>query len=549
MSDKPNVVVIGSGFGGAVFACRLAEKQTYSVHVLERGRRYGRNEFPRRPDQLREAFWDPDDGMFGLFEYQSFYETDIDVWTASGVGGGSLIYANVLYEMPPEFFEGWPGGITRQVLDPYYAKVIDMMEARSYPINELPYSNTPKTKALQRANERMASDPLGKPGARLEWPKLALQFGPPGDKLNKQGVPQSNCLMCGECNIGCNYHAKNTLDLNYLARAEKFGATVHANAEVWAILREPDESGYLVVYRDPRFRSAPFEQIKAKYVIVSAGSLGSTKLLLRMKHSGQLPHLSTALGTKWSGNGDLLGLSKSSAQPVYPSTGPTITAAVRFFHGSYPDGFAHGLFVEDAAVPNLLAWYLAAMSPTWQSLVYAAKGAVDYLRGFVAKREPDIGQDVGPLLFRDSKLVSRTLVYLGMGRDRSTGVIQLRKRGSSPLTWKDDCEVHLSWQVGPSRLHFDRLRDAMRRLTEALDGQFVENPLSYLTRYIAVHPLGGCPISDSEQDGVVNARTGEVFGHRGLYVADGSIIPTSVGPNPSLTIAAITEMFAERFPS
>lgn len=206
MSEKPTIVVIGSGFGGSVSACRLAERQEYTVYILERGRRYGRNEFPRRPDQLREAFWDPEDGKFGMFEYHSFGKTDIDAWTASGLGGGSLIYSNVLYEMPAEFFAGWPGGITPQTLDPSYQKVFDMMEARPYPMDQptWPYAETPKTKALQRAYERLSAHPLGHAAAKLEWPKLAIQFGPrPGEeKPNKQGVMQTTCIMCGG---GCGY--------------------------------------------------------------------------------------------------------------------------------------------------------------------------------------------------------------------------------------------------------------------------------------------------------------------------------------------------------
>ncbi|MBI4552388.1 MAG: GMC family oxidoreductase [Candidatus Latescibacteria bacterium] len=552
MSEKPTVVVIGSGFGGSVFACRLAERQEFTIYVLERGRQYGRNEFPRRPDQLREAFWDPADGKFGMFEYQSFDRTDIDVLTASGLGGGSLIYANVLYEMPAEFFEGWPGGITRQTLNPYYQRVQNMMEARSYPVDQptWPYAQTPKTRALQRAYDRISAHPLGHPAARLEWPKLAIQFGPrPGEeKANQQGVPQTTCIMCGECNIGCNYHAKNTLDLNYLARAANHGAIIRTNAEVRAILPKADHSGYTVVYSTPGNRSA-MERIEAKYVIVAAGSLGSTKLLLRMRHSGQLPNLSAALGTRWSGNGDFLGLCRNSAAPVYPSTGPVITGAVRFFHAHYPDGFPHGLYIEDAGIPTMLAWYLTAMTPMTQSFLSGLKGAWRYLQGvLLGRRESNIGDDLGPLLFRESKLVSRTLVFLGMGRDRSSGMIQLRKKGRTPLNWIDDCEIHLAWDSRPSQLHFDRMRDEMQRLSVALGGTFLADPLSFLDKYISVHPLGGCPMGDSEHDGVVDARTGEVFGHKGLYVVDGSIIPTSIGPNPSLTIAALAEIFAERFP-
>ena len=541
------MVVIGSGFGGAVMSCRLRQKG-YGVHILERGRRYGRNQFPRRPDQLREAFWDPGDGMFGMFEYRSFPRTDIDVLTCSGWGGGSLIYANVLYRMPPEFFQGWPGGIDRAMLDPYYDRVLGMMEASPYPVDkpDWPYAQTPKTLALARAAGQLAANPMGHPASKLEYPHLAVRFGqePGKEELNSHGVPQTNCVQCGECDVGCNYHAKNTLDLNYLAVAEQLGARIHLNAEALAILPK-DAGGYTVVAFDPR-NPGDRQRLDADYVIVSAGSLGSPKLLLRMKRSGVLGNLSAALGTKWCGNGDLLGFALNCADPVYPTTGPVITSAVRFFHASYPDGFPHGLFVEDAGFPNFLGWYLTAMTSTTDSILSAARGAARYAEGFLGEREVNVGDDLSPVLFHESRLVSKTMIFLGMGRDRSTGVITLRQPEDRPLEWGDDCQVQLDWEYPPSALHFERVRDAMQRLSQALGGEFQENPLSFLTRYISVHPLGGCPLGDTVEDGVVNAATGEVFGHPGLFVADGSILPTAVGPNPSLTIAALAERFAEQ---
>jgi cholesterol oxidase len=551
MREKPSVVVIGSGFGGSVFACRLAESGLATVHVLERGRRYERHQFPRRPDQLRDAFWDPHDGKFGLLEYQSFVSSQVDVLTASGLGGGSLIYSNVLYEMPPEFFPGWPGGLNRQVLDPYYQKVLEMLEARSYPIDEptWPYANTPKSHALQRAYERLSSHPMGYPAARLEWPKLAIRFGAKlGEEgLNKQEVKQTTCIMCGECNIGCNYHAKNTLDLNYLARAANHGAQIHTCAEALAILPNANDVGYTVVYADPQNRSRT-ERLEATHVVVAAGSLGSTKLLLRMKHSGALPYLSPALGTKWSANGDLLGLCMNSSEPIYPGTGPVITGAIRLFNGRYQDGFPHGLYIEDGGLPSMLAWYLTALTPARQSFIDGLRGGWRYIKSaWFGGTDVDVGTELGRVFFRESALVSRMMPFLGMGRDRSSGVIRLYPEHPTGLNWMDDAELHLRWDDVPSRLHFERLREGMKRLTAELGGRFQDAQLRHLTKYIAVHPLGGCPMADSAHDGVVDAATGEAFGHKGLYVVDGSIIPTSIGPNPSLTIAAIAEMFVERF--
>jgi cholesterol oxidase len=167
------------------------------------------------------------------------------------------------------------------------------------------------------------------------------------------------------------------------------------------------------------------------------------------------------------------------------------------------------------------------------------KGAWHYARGLFGRRgEVNIGDDLGPLLFPEGKLLNRTMTFLGMGRDRSNGVMDVGPDG----------RFRLRWDSQASRLHLDRMRRAMERVSAELGGRFIENPLSALTRYVSVHPIGGCPMGDSEWNGVVSARTGEVFGHKGLYVVDGSVIPTAVGPNPSLTIGAVAELFAERFP-
>ncbi len=543
MNGKPVVAVIGSGFGGAVMSCRLKQKG-YDVHIFERGRRYGRNEFPRRPDQLAQAFWDPKDGMYGMLEYRSFPKTDIDVLTASGWGGGSLIYANVLYRMPGEFFAGWPGGITRPMLDPYYDRVLHMMEASPFPHDkpEWPYAQTPKMQALKRAAGQLG------PGANLEFPPLAVRFGkePGKEEMNIHGVPQTNCIGCGECDVGCNTHAKNTLDLNYLAVAEKLGAHIHVNSEAIAIRPKADGSGYTVVFADPRNR-ADRQSMDVGRVVVAAGSLGSTRLLMRMKEAGELPNLSGRIGTGWCGNGDYLGWASKCDAPVYPTQGPVITGAVRFDGGPYPDGFPHGLWIEDAGIPNFLGWYLTGMTPTLDSLIAGVRGGLRYLEGFFRERETDIGDDLGPLLFHESSIVSKTMIFLGMGRDRSNGFMKLRLPGPGRLAWDEDAPIHLNWDSEPSEMHFDRAKAGMRRLSEALGGDFQENPLGFLSRYISVHPLGGCTIGDTAADGVVSASTGEAFGYPGLYVADSSILPTSVGPNPSLTIAALAERFAERW--
>lgn len=534
--ELPRIAIIGSGFGGSVVACRLAESGRYQVEVYERGRQYGRHQFPRRPDKLAAAFWDPSDGMFGLIEYHSFDRSHIDVFTASGFGGGSLIYSNVLYRMPAAFFADWPGGLTRDLLDPYYDRALAMLEAKPYPIHDAdsPYANTPKSHALSEAVSRIRASSASQLPVRLEWPHLAIQFGkqPGEERINAQRVAQTTCVSCGECNIGCNTHAKNTLDLNYLARAQRNGAVVHLQREVREI--RPRSSGYTLVHHDPRFLLTHMEDYDL--VIVAAGSLGSTRLLLQ---SPELK-LSAVLGSRWSPNGDLLGFVTNAARQLSPTRGPVITGAIAVDTGPLHDGFPAGMWIEDAGYSNLFAWYI--LSWLQRNPGPRLKRALRYLLGWFSRRsERNLGSAVADTLFSRINWTDISLPILGMGRDHSTGRLKLRrgKRGRPD-------HLHLDWRIGPSRLHYERMRSAMQCVASALSGTFIENPTSALNRYISVHPLGGCPMADSPANGVVNAWNGEVFGCPGLYVIDGSILPTAVGPNPSLTIAAVAELYAER---
>lgn len=540
---RQRVAVIGSGFGGSVMACRLAESGEFDVQVFERGPRYGRGEFPRGPSELAEKlFWDPEDGRFGMFEYRSFDRSDIDVVNASGVGGGSLIYSNVLYRMPDQLFHGWPGGLNREVLEPYYRLALGMLDGEPYPFRDRssPYHATPKSDALAVAEAKIRSSARGGPAMRLEWPHLAVQFGRPGESVtNAEGFRQTNCTMCGECTIGCNYRAKNTLDLNYLARAERFGASVRAWSEVRRIHR--DGKGFRVEFGDPRRNQRVPEHFDR--VIVAAGSLGSTRLLLRLR--ADVPAMSRAIGTRWSPNGDLLGFISDAAGQMKPDRGPVITGALYLDAGSYPDGSPSAAWIEDGGLPPPLALYiLGVQRKGWLRLGWAQLAAVvNIARGWFGRRtETNLGRDLSRLLIKDADGLERVLPLLAMGRDRADGTLRLAGRTS-----RGRDRLHLRWRARRSKLHYQRVRDGMRRVADALGGAFTENPTSsFLRQNITVHPVGGCPLGDTADTGAVDARSGEAFGCEGLYVIDGSIIPTAVGPNPALTIAALAELYATR---
>src|SRR5918995_1864170 len=250
-----DAIVVGSGFGGSVMAYRLAEAGR-RVCVLERGRAYPPGSFTRSPYQARESFWDPKRGLTGMYHYWSF--KGIDVLVSAGLGGGSLIYANVLLRKDERWFvtedlerggyEYWP--ITRAELDPHYDRVEAMLDAQRYPYDHPPYDATPKTRAFQAAAQE----------AGLDWflPKLAVTFAPepgaepiPGEPIrearpNIHGRTRETCRLVGECDVGCNFGAKNTLDYNYLTAAWHDGAEIRTRCEVREF--EPREGGGWTVH-------------------------------------------------------------------------------------------------------------------------------------------------------------------------------------------------------------------------------------------------------------------------------------------------------------
>ena len=322
MSDSHfDAIVVGSGFGGAVTAYRLAEAGK-SVCILERGRAYPPGSFTRSPYTARESFWNPGRGLTGMYHYWSF--KGIDALVSAGLGGGSLIYANVFLRKDERWFvdedvndggyESWP--VTRADLDPHYDRVEKMIGLQRYPFEHEPYAGTPKTIAFKQAAERTG----------MEWflPQLAVTFANegrppvPGEKIveqipNLHGRDRVTCQLCGECDVGCNFGAKNTLDYNYLTYAKHHGAEIRTLADVRTI--EPREGGgYRVGYApldaggeaSANGRPAPLTQLTCDHLVLSAGTLGTTNLLLRNRSA--FPRLSRKLGTRFCGNGDLLTL-------------------------------------------------------------------------------------------------------------------------------------------------------------------------------------------------------------------------------------------------
>jgi cholesterol oxidase len=553
--ERVDAVVIGSGFGGSAAAARLAEAG-FSVVILERGKLYPPGSFPRSPHMMARNWWDPSEGLFGLFEAWTF--RTLGALVSSGVGGGSLIYANVLLRKDEKWFvtnspdgEDWP--VTRQDLEPHYDRVWAALKPQKYPFDVSPYSTTPKTHAMKEAAEAL----------KLDWrlPDLAVTFANegrppiPGEPIveahpNLHGRTRLTCRLCGECDIGCNEGAKNSTDYTFLTAAVRDGADLRPLCDVRELA--PLQGGGcrvryvrhdLALEGTPRaIAELPLETLEAPLVVLAAGTLGSTSLLLRSRHN--FPGISPALGTRFSGNGDLLAFAVRCREKrgdamrprlIDPTFGPVITSTIRLpdeLDGD-PGQHGRGAYIQDGGQPAFASWLAESANLPGvlaRSLLFGFK----YFRRLLRiDRNSSLSRDLSQAL-GSGELTSTTMTMLGMGRDVAGGRLSL-----------DGGRLAVDWPREASRPFFKSLTDTMKSIAHFHGARYVPNPLGYLGRTVTVHPLGGCPMGRDAARGVVDAY-GRVFGYPGLIVADGSVMCGPVGANPSLTIAALADRFTER---
>ena len=534
--EHVDAVVVGSGFGGSVTAYRFQDGGKQTV-VLERGKAWPPGTFPRQPSEVGRNFWDPSQGLFGLFDIWSF--DGIESLVSSCLGGGSVIYANVLLRKDPQWFvhedgEDWP--ITREDLDPHYDSVEAMMKPQRYPFAVEPYASTAKTQAMQEVGQKLD----------VEWilPPLAVAFANPGsppvpgqrivDDANLHGVERYTCRLVGECNVGCNLGAKETLDLNYLSRFKEKGGDIRTLCEVRNFAPRAG-GGFEVQYvqhsvdAGPRDTSAlPLETITCDRLVISAGSFGSTFLMLKNRDS--FPAISERLGTQWCGNGDLLGFlapRKHGTRRFEPAVGAVITSALRY---DGEDG--RGYYIEDGGYPAFASWLVEATGAPGtlrRGLRFLWRRIHDKLSNKpISNLSGEIHNVIG-----DGERSSESLPLLGMGRDVPDGRLSLK-----------DGYLQNSWTMKTSQRYYASVKRSMEEIAGATGAKFVDEPLWYFKRNVTVHAVGGCPMGRSPERGVVD-QYGQVFGYPGLSIADGSVLPGPVGPNPSLTIAAVADRSAE----
>lgn len=554
-------IVIGSGFGGAINACRLAKKWPGKVLVLERGKRYPMGSFPRTPHDMANNFWnivrddEPDAAnkdskeMHGLFDIRSF--ENMDAVVASGLGGGSLIYANVFLEPPAHIFdENWPETCKKDVLQPYYQTAKSVLGARPIPDQTLPRREVIRTQLFEQFAQSE--------GRQSELVDINVFFGKDFDnptdigvqEKNRYGALQTSCVYCAECDVGCNTHSKNTTDLNYLFVAEcDYQAQINTMALVDRVVPlneqgEEDNSchgehGYKVVWLDVSNNKVEVSA-STQRVIVSAGTLGTNEILLRCRdiyHS--LPDINQFLGKGFSGNGDFLSFVIDGKKPADPNYGPVITQKIDY--NLYSDFKPEQAYIlEDASFPNFASWYTEGAKPRILLLVGLFKTLKVLVSRFLkGAKTGRVGYAFRELLKNDAAYT--TSVLLCMGKDNSAGVMKLDARGRLNLVWPFE-------QNQPLYSAIVRMGKRFKKWAKAKAFIPMPNFLWPLKSNVTVHSLGGCKLADNPEKGVTSAAEkdfGAVFGYQGLYVADGSLLPTAVGANPVATISALSERVAE----
>lgn len=513
-----DVAVVGSGFGGAVAALRLTEAG-HSVLVLEKGRRFSDADLFRARRNPREYLWGP--GMRGFFWQRIFRH--MAIIGGSGVGGGSIVWAGVLLEPDDEFYEAPAltglGVDWKRDLAPHLDRAARMLGRVTSP-----------HRGVMDDHLHAAAKAVGAEATFGPVPS-AIHFGRPGVSepdpfFGGEGPERTGCRLCGECLLGCPYGAKNQLTRNYLFLAEKYGARVREETEVFSV--RPVDGGYEIRTRHP-WKRGRAETVRARRVVLAAGVLGTVELLHRCRDElGTLPRVSEQLGQHVRTNSEAL---TAVLQPPGDdlSRGPTISSD---FH---PDERTH-----TTQNRYMGGWHMRAQVGPMVDDDVPGRRARRVLTAIL--RAP----------LRQLRLVgargflNRLTVLTTMQRHDSELALDLRR---SPLRpWR---RVLRSRMTGgprpPSNLTI--ANEVTRAYAEASGGR----PLNLLGESvgglsITAHILGGAVMGVSESEGVVDSNH-EVFGHPGLYIADASVIPANLGVNPSLTITALAERFASLFPA
>lgn len=523
-----DVVVIGSGFGGSVAALRLAEKG-YRVRVYEAGRRFEDEDFAKTSWNLRRYLWAP---MLGCFGVQRIHRLPhVMILAGAGVGGGSLNYANTLYQPGAAFFEDaqWRGiAEWESELAPHYVTAKRMLGV---------VERYPHTGPVERIMAGAADD-LGV-GSTFRHAPVGVWFGKPGERapdpfFGGEGPERTGCTLCGNCMVGCRVGAKNTLMKNYLALAERRGVAIEPMRTVSEVRALPDGGFAVTTQRSGAWFRHARTTVTARQVVLAAGTWGTQQLLHRMKVSGALPRVSEAVGRLTRTNSEALdgAVAVSVPEPLELAHGIAITTS---FH---VDARTHVENVRYGPGSNLMGALATVLVPGDRQL-----GA--RLRSLVAQvlRSPVRQFRLGNL----RRWSERGIIALVMQTADNSLTLSLRRRfGRLVMT---SAQGH--GEPNPSYLpQAHTAAAAIAARVEADGGVPAAARGSWPEVFgipLTAHFLGGAVISASPADGVIDAYH-RVWGHPGLHVVDGAAVPANPGVNPSLTITALAERALSYWP-
>ncbi|UUW88030.1 GMC family oxidoreductase N-terminal domain-containing protein [Pimelobacter simplex] len=516
-----DVLVIGSGFGGSVTALRLAEKG-YRVGVLEAGRRFADDELPTSSWKVRDYVFNPALGCYGLLRMTLL--KDVLVLTGAGVGGGSLVYANTLYEPPAAFYDDphW-AAITdwADELAPYYDQARRMLGVTAYP------HTSPSDRVM-----RSVADGLGV-GKTFRPTDVGVLFGErPGQRVpdpffGGAGPERTTCTDCGACMTGCRVGAKNTTVKNYLHLAEAAGAVVHPLTTVTDVRPRPG-GGYAVTTRrtEGKLRRGR-STFTADQVVFAAASLGTQRLLHRLCERGSLPRISPRLGELTRTNSEAILGVRARGDDVDYSRGVAITSSL------HVDEHTHVEPVRYGRGSNLLGLLMAALTDA------PGDGRSRALAGLreMWRQRRDL-----PRLHDPRGWSEQTIVLLVMQSLDNSLTTYLRRRpwGRTMSTRQGTGAANPVW--------IPQGHDVARSVAAEIDGIPGGTWADLVNVPATGHLIGGCPIGESAADGVVDPYH-RLHGYDGLHVIDGSTVAANLGVNPSLTITAMAERAVAMWPN
>ncbi len=521
--DHYDWIIIGSGFGGSVSALRLSEKG-YRVCVLEKGKRYGMDDFPKTNWDLPKWLWMPAMGLKGIFQ-MSFFE-HVTIFHGVGVGGGSLCYANTLPTPRSDFFKArsWAHlGDWERELSPHYRMAKKMLGAAEVPIT------TKGDHVLREIARDMGREEHYHPT------EVAVFFGDPGKRVpdpyfEGKGPDRVGCTYCGSCMTGCRIGAKNTLDRNYLYLAERLGCEVRPETEVTAVRPRGDSDGYVVDIRPTFGRTREGRTLTADRVVFAGGVMGTVPLLLKLKEDPTaLPRLSDKLGGMVRTNSEAIFGVVAPGQDF--SKGVAITSILHTDDHSHIEPVRYG---AGSGFFRLLTLPYAPGSTAAMRMAGAVRGLMRHpIKWAKVLTVADWAKSTQILLYM------RTLegtMTLRLGRNVRTG-------------FREGVVTELDDPSQAPKAFMDEATDLAKRFAQKVGGVaatlFTETALGVPS---TAHILGGCCMGENPAEGVIDTHH-RLFGYDGLYVIDGSAVSANPGVNPSLTITALAERAMSHIPA